>query len=151
MGVMAEWIYCATNFHVDAEKTASLLRSHRAIFCQGRHTDPAPVAGERVWLVWRWNHDAKQTILLGLGKLVNHGDDETAVYWRDSDEPGLLAASHSVGYLRKGADTEFLVLQETRRVLDAFPIAREIGSLEGGLNLATADALHGLLGALHGA
>ncbi len=136
---MADWIYVGTEGGVDAHDTQSLLRSHGAIWCPG--TD-RPLAGERLWLLWR-DQAGGDVLLLGGGRLVA---SDAGIFWTSRHDVTMRDTARALGYA--GPDSmRFLRLEHRVYPPDGtFPVVTGLGAIPAELS----EANPGQVAILHG-
>lgn len=149
---MAAWIYCATAGQVNAENTQSLLRSHRAIWCQPPGLAPwpgTPQPDDRLWLVWRQQAGAEPTALLGGGRVLAAPRQlyGTRLLWTNPDLPGVRDQAAHLNY-QVGTAVSFLRLDGPVFPAEGRPEVAGLGQLSPGLNVATAAQAEVLAGVL---
>ena len=140
---MADWIYCGTEPPVNAAGTQSLLRSHRAVWCSPPGLRPwpgIPLAGDRLWLVWR-AAVSSPVLLLGGGRLEAASRQlfGTSLLWADPDNPGMRTAAEQLGYGGGNAMSFLRLCNPGFPTGGGQPAIPNIGTIDNRLNAATAS------------
>lgn len=94
---MPDYIYCGNKRRAKAGKTQELLVGEfNAIWYPPMaRVTPPPVAGERVWLLWRADDEAGP-LLLGGGRIAT--DSEGHVMWTNRTLPRVRQEAIALGY-----------------------------------------------------
>jgi hypothetical protein len=129
---MPVWAYCATNPPVDANGTASLLRSHQAIWFPPNLNSAHPASGDFVRLVFR-DAATGQLQLLGHGFVLPRPKAADTL-WSEAQYPGVRAAAQNLGY---GGPTNMAFLRldcVTVYLPNAYPMFHSMTPINPGLN-----------------
>lgn len=94
---MPDYIYCGNKRHAKAGKTQALLVGEfNAIWYPPMsRVTPPPIAGERLWLIWRAD-DHAEPLLLGGGRIVT--DNEGNALWTNRTLPRVRQEAIAMGY-----------------------------------------------------
>lgn len=130
---MPDYMYCGTGTHVNATNTQALLvGQYNAIWYPPMaRVNPPPVAGERVWLVWR-AEDRAVPLLLGGGRIVvtNEGN----VLWTNRTLPRVRQEAIAMGY---GGPLNMVFLRLNNVAAALQQPVENLGIVRKGLRVAT--------------
>jgi hypothetical protein len=134
---MPDYIYCGSKRHAKAGKTQALLVGEfNAIWYPPMaRVSPPPVAGERVWLVWRADDQAGPLLLAG-GRI--RADREGNVLWTNRTLPRVRQEALALGYTGP-LNMAFLRLSNVVPA-DKQPV-ENLGIIRMGLRLATDEQI----------
>lgn len=132
---MPDYIYCSNKRHAKAGKTQALLVGEfNAIWYPPMaRVSPPPVAGERVWLIWRAD-DQAGPLLLGGGRIA--ADSEGNALWTNRTLPRVRQEAIALGYAGP-LNMAFLRLNNVVPA-DTQPV-ENLGLVRTGLRVATEE------------
>jgi len=134
---MPDYIYCGTKRHAKAGKMQALLVGEfNAIWYPPMaRVTPPPVAGERVWLIWRAD-DQAGPLLLGGGRIAT--DSEGNALWTNRTLPRVRQEAITLGYTGP-LNMAFLRLNSVVAA-DIHPVDN-LGIVRMGLRMATDEQI----------